>query len=83
MHPQLGRRRPVAFRDRVTRTTAHVTGAPLRSFAELTVANELDVLAHHAAATPADRAALADLLTRCRGLVSPAASAAVAAAVGG
>jgi hypothetical protein len=80
VHPQLGRRRPVAFRDRITRTTTHVTGAALRSFAELTVANELDVLAHQRS-TPTDRAELADLLTRCRALVSPAASAAVAAAL--
>jgi hypothetical protein len=82
VHPQLGRRRPVAFRDRVTRATTHVTGAALRSFAELTVANELDVLAH-ADVAPRDRDALADLLTRCRALVSPPAAAAVADAVGG
>jgi Domain of unknown function (DUF6817) len=81
VHPQLGRRRPVAFRDRVTRVTTHVTGAALRSFAELTVANEIDVLTHHAGLAPPERAALADLLTRCRTLVSPAAAAAVAAAV--
>jgi hypothetical protein len=81
VHPQLGRRRPVAFRDRVTRTTAHVTGAALRSFAELTVANELDVLAHRGS-TGVERSAIADLLTRCRALVSPAAARAVDAAVG-
>ncbi|HET6952179.1 MAG TPA: hypothetical protein VFI47_17490, partial [Acidimicrobiales bacterium] len=45
--PQLGRRRPVAYRDRLTGATSHLTGARLRSLAELTVANELDVLAHH------------------------------------
>jgi hypothetical protein len=83
VHPQLGRRRPVAYRDRVTRATTHMTGAALRSFTELTVANELDVLAHHRGLADADRAALADLLTRCRALVSPAAAAAVTAAGGG
>jgi hypothetical protein len=83
VHPQLGRRRPVAFRDRVTLATTHVTGAALRSFAELTVANELDVLSHRTGDTPADPAMLADLLTRCRALVGPAAVRAVDAAVGG
>jgi hypothetical protein len=77
VEPQLGRRRPVAFRDRFTGATTHLDGDDLSSFAELTVANELDVLAHHHTLTDEGRAALADLLTRCRSLVSPLAAAAV------
>jgi hypothetical protein len=75
--PQLGRRRPVAFRDRFTGATTHLDGADLRSLAELTVANELDVLDHHIALTADDRTVLSELLTRCRPLISPAAAAAV------
>lgn len=78
--PQLGRRRPVAFRDRFTGVTTPLDGAELRSFAELTVANELDVLDHHVALTQDGRAVLSELVTRCRALVSPAAAAAIRAA---
>ena len=52
----------------------------LRSFAELTVANELDVLDHHVALTRDGRAVLSELVARCRTLVSPAAAAAIRAA---
>ena len=78
--PQVGRRRPVAFRDRFTGVTTQVDGAELRSFAELTVANELDVLDRHVTLTQDGRAVLSELLARCRPLVSPAAAAAIRAA---
>lgn len=80
VEPQLGLRRPVAFRDRFTGVTTPLDGAELRSFAELTVANELDVLDHHVALTRDGRAVLSELVARCRTLVSPAAAAAIRAA---
>jgi hypothetical protein len=45
-YPQIGRERPVRFRDRFTRSIEIGDEAAVRAFAELTVANELDVVAH-------------------------------------
>ena len=79
--PQLGLGPTIAFRDRSTGAITDLGSADLRAFAELTVANELDVL-RHAPLTGAERADLADLLTRCRPLVRPAAVASIDAALG-
>lgn len=56
VYPQIGRERPVQFRDRLTGAVDDVAEPAVRTFAELTVANELDVLTHNGALRPADRA---------------------------
>jgi hypothetical protein len=43
---QIGRGTPVSFRDRFTGAIETLDGQRLHQFAELTVANELDVVAH-------------------------------------
>ena len=45
-YPQIGRRTGVAFRDRFTMTVEHVPHDDVRAFAELTLANELDLVRH-------------------------------------
>jgi hypothetical protein len=46
VYPQIGRELPVRFRDRFTGAVETVHEPAVRAFAELTVANELDVIAH-------------------------------------
>jgi hypothetical protein len=46
VYPQIGRERPVRFRDRFTGTIETADEPAVRAFAELTVANELDVIEH-------------------------------------
>jgi hypothetical protein len=46
VYPQLGQQELVRFRDRYTGEVSTVDALDLRMFAELTVANELDVMVH-------------------------------------
>ena len=46
VYPQLGEQELVRFRDRFTGSVSTVDARALRLFAELTVANELDVMVH-------------------------------------
>jgi len=47
VYPLLDGKQVAAFRDRFTGETSSLSGKELRAFWELTVANELDVLAHN------------------------------------
>ncbi|WP_069162500.1 DUF6817 domain-containing protein [Nocardia altamirensis] len=69
VYPRLGSR-PVVFRDRFTGLEHAPTEADLRAFLEITVANELDVLAHNAELAAEHGAALHRLFARCRSLLS-------------
>ena len=46
VYPQIGQQELVRFRDRFTGSVSTVGARDLRLFAELSVANELDVMAH-------------------------------------
>ena len=70
---QLGRREPVDFRDRFSGVSEPVGGAELRAFAELTFANELDLMRHSEEFRRVHGAAIAALFTHWEGLVSEAA----------
>ena len=63
LYPQLGRVRPVVFRDRFTGGEHTPSDADLRAFVEITAANELHVLAG-ARARRADRRVLTEKISR-------------------
>ena len=67
---QIGRREPVDFRDRFTGVSEPIGGAELRAFAELTVANELDLVGHSADFRRAHGAAITALFAKWKGVVS-------------
>ncbi|MVU76820.1 hypothetical protein GPX89_06105 [Nocardia sp. ET3-3] len=64
---------PVRFRDRFTGHEFEPAAADFRAFLELTVANELDVMAHNTDLANRHGAALYDLFTRVRPHLTPAA----------
>ena len=82
VYPRLGRESPVRFLDRFTGLESAPEPAALRAFAEITVANELDVLAHNAELKARHGRALFGLFGRMRGLLSEAAWAACVAQLG-
>ncbi len=64
---------PVMFRDRFSGREYLPAEADLRAFMEITVANELDVMAHNAGVWEEHGGALFQLFDRCRHLMSPVA----------
>jgi hypothetical protein len=72
-YPRLGGPPPIAFVDRFTRKTGFPATTRLRAFAEITAANELDVVKHNSALAAQFGPALFRLFTDVRGLLSPAA----------
>lgn len=77
VYPQLGAHRDIEFRDRFTGTSIPLSEVELRSFLDLTVANELDVMAHNEDVAREHGPALLSLFTRVRAALSPAAKHAV------
>ena len=75
--PRIAAGGDVAFRDRFTGTVDTVPAVDVRSFAELTVANELDVVTHSDSFRAEHGEALRRLFESWRGLVSDAAYAEV------
>ncbi|MEV6749600.1 DUF6817 domain-containing protein [Streptomyces sp. NPDC051080] len=73
VYPRLANGRPVVFRDRFTGREYTPPEPDVRSFLEITAANELDVLAHNADLADRHGAALHRLFTRSRDLLSVAA----------
>lgn len=73
---------PVLFRDRFTGREYLPPEADVRAFMEITVANELDVLAHNAELAAAHGPALFEFFDRCGELLSPRARAAVRTRLG-
>lgn len=73
VYPRLGEPGPVPFTDRFTGRVDQPTEAELRAFVEITVANELDVLAHNPALAAEHAGALWRLFSRVRSRMSPAA----------
>jgi uncharacterized protein DUF6817 len=73
---QVGRRHPVVFRDRFTGVDEPLPDDELADFAELTVANEVDLVRQSDEFRAAHGAALATLFSRWQGIVSDAAYAA-------
>lgn len=73
VYPQLGRDRPLLFRDRFTGRERTVTDAELRAFVEITAANELDVLARDDELATRHGQALYRLFDGARELLSAAA----------
>lgn len=65
-YPQLGGTGPVELKDRFTGQVRSVDPVPLRAFMEITVANELDVLAHNAEFAAQYGDALLELFTEAR-----------------
>jgi hypothetical protein len=72
-YPRLGDRPVVRFTDRFTGQEREIPAGELRSFAELTAANELDVVLHAADRIPGQAGWLLSLLERMSDLLSPAA----------
>lgn len=72
-YPHLADRPEVLFHDRFAGTEKSVPADSLRWFAELTAANELDVVLHLDTAGDAHRAWLLDLITPIRDLLTDAA----------
>ena len=72
-YPHLADRPTVLFHDRFAGTNIELAASSLRTFAELTAGNELDVLLHREDADGHHRAWLLDLVTRMRDLVTDAA----------
>jgi hypothetical protein len=75
VYPQIGGQEPVQFRDRFTGTLSTVNDPALRLFAELTVANEVDVLAHSESFRQTLGPAIAERFLTWSRLLSPAACA--------
>ncbi|MFI8461891.1 DUF6817 domain-containing protein [Kitasatospora sp. NPDC085464] len=73
VYPRLGVDEPVVFRDRFTGADHTPPEADLRAFLALTVANELDVLAHNADLAARYGPGLYELFARARTLLPPAA----------
>jgi hypothetical protein len=72
-YPQFGGPFPVVFRDRFTGTVRTPPFAQTQAFAEITVANELDVLSHNPQAAEKHGASLLQLFQRMAPLLSRAA----------
>jgi hypothetical protein len=72
-YPQFGGESPVVFRDRFTGANRTPPLAQTQAFAEITVANELDVLTHNPEAAEKHAASLLQLFRRMAPLLSPAA----------
>lgn len=68
-----GQDAPISIRDRFTGEEHAPETAQLRAFAEITAANELDIVAHNPEAAKRHGAGLARLLDRMSPLLSPAA----------
>jgi hypothetical protein len=73
VYPQIGRQVPVTFRDRFTGAIETAEEPAVRAFAELTVANELDVIAHSPAFRREHGPAMAARFGRWSEVLSPAA----------
>lgn len=73
VYPRLGGAQPVVFRDRFTGREHTPHDADVRAFLEITVANELDVLAHNADVAERYGPSLYGLFARSRHMLSPAA----------
>jgi len=73
VYPELGKRGPVQFRDRFTGATRTPPERDIRAFAELTAANELDVIRHDAATAAEHGPALLWLFAAARPRLSAAA----------
>ena len=73
VYPQIGRQAPLWFRDRFTRTEFVPDGQMLKSFLELTFANELEIVRTDPSCVEPTRAMIGELFERCESLVSPAA----------
>jgi hypothetical protein len=71
--PQIGHGDEVAFRDRFTGSVETVDGSEVCQFAELTMANELDLVGHSERFTRQHGAALAALFAGWQDVVSPGA----------
>jgi hypothetical protein len=72
-YPHVADRPTVLFHDRFAGTDVELEASSLRTFAELTAGNELDVLLHREDADDKHRAWLLDLVTRMRDLLTEAA----------
>jgi hypothetical protein len=70
-YPQLDRRDPLAFRDRVTGEERPPSAHELRDFMELTFANELDIVNQSPTFAAEHGPGIARLFARCTDLVSP------------
>lgn len=70
-YPQFGKQDPVSFRDRFTGTERTPEVVQARAFAEITAANELDVVAHNPESAEKYAAALSRLFVRMSPLLSP------------
>jgi hypothetical protein len=73
VYPQLGRQDAVLFRDRFEQTSTELASTSLTEFAELTFANELDIVRHNPVSASQVGPPLAELFRRCRTLVTPSA----------
>jgi catechol 2,3-dioxygenase-like lactoylglutathione lyase family enzyme len=73
VYPGLAGTGPVPFRDRFTGRTFTPPEPRIRAFAELTAANELDLVRHSPELAARHEAGLLDLFTRVRRLLSDAA----------
>jgi hypothetical protein len=82
-YPRFGNQDPVCFRDRFTGTDHTPQAAQARAFAEITVANELDVVAHNPEAAEKYAAGLLRLFDRMAPLLSPQAAFAYTSELGG
>jgi hypothetical protein len=72
-YPQFGGQTPVSFRDRFTGAEHTPQPTQARAFAEITAANELDVVAHNPEAAERYGAGLGRLFDRMAPLLSPSA----------
>jgi hypothetical protein len=72
-YPHLADRPDILFHDRFADAETAIPAAELRWFAELTAANELDVVLHLDSVDEGHRAWLLDLVTRIRDLLTDAA----------
>ncbi|MFC4331983.1 VOC family protein [Streptomyces andamanensis] len=70
VYPRLGNGLPVVFHDRFTGREHTPAEADVRAIVEITAANELDVLAHHAGLAERHGPALYRLFARSRDLLS-------------
>lgn len=81
-YPRFGGGTPVVFRDRFTGGERTPDAAQARAFAEITAANELDLVAHNPEAAERFAAGLLRLLDRMAPLLSPSAVLAYTGALG-
>jgi hypothetical protein len=70
VYPQIGRVRPVQFRDRFSGEVFVPADSLFFPFLELTFANELEIVRGKPALIESTRGTLADLFGRCRGMIS-------------